>query len=799
MADTDPAIATLTKQLVELSAALTRAEERAKASAAASKENADAKKREAAEAEKLSSKLADAARAATGIAEASKTSSAAALTLGNAFASLAREGITAAVSALEEWVRNLPEAAARNERHAAAVRRLGDAWGAVQHATNGAVSAEQAAAVQQRVAQAGIQLTARELAAVTQRAREYALATGGDLGQALEQLSDQLVQPGEELAKFGIRLRQGMGEGDKLREALRQLTQQAETGARSQLTLTESMEAATRAQREASDAVSGLLAQKLQLADFFTQLTSWLNDAKDSTDGWKTATDALAGTLREVAGLQLSAEERARNGQAPNQSASGAFIEQAGPLMQRARQQRGLNFHGFQMGHLGVDATPEQRARVLAMLQRAVGGQLNQQALDLELQGYEAEVGATAATRADDAAAASATAQRNRRHEIQRRNQAGASPSTAAADGQLLTVGSDAIAAIVDGLVERAGGRVTRPDAGMDRGVARAQSEEANRRETERMEQQRSRQQRERASTLRGFDRQDLTDQVDTQNTRSQLALADSQARAAEAGRATPFSAAARTQAAEERARIQILREQGAALRELYQANVALEEQQRAAGATQAELNGIIQQRIGLQTALAQNTRELADSQVSVSRSLQDVGSKLIDTLGGTADAMGEAVAAAIEGSKSFGDSMHAMVYEALRALTKLAVVEAIKETAMGLAAFATYRYDAMAAHFASAGTWAGVGLAAGLGLAAMPNPNAAKPSGPAQGGSDRSASADRSARADDTRGGGPLVLNFNVSGAAFTDAGVQHAAAAAVRGAAANGFLTSSDLRGLS
>ena len=62
------------------------------------------------------------------------------------------------------------------------------------------------------------------------------------------------------------------------------------------------------------------------------------------------------------------------------------------------------------------------------------------------------------------------------------------------------------------------------------------------------------------------------------------------------------------------------------------------------------------------------------------------------------------------------------------------------------------------------------------------------------------SASNDRAARADSGQSGnsGPLNLTINVSGAAFTDAGVQRAVSESIREAAANGYLTPAHLGGL-
>jgi len=145
-------------------------------------------------------------------------------------------------------------------------------------------------------------------------------------------------------------LQTGMNAGDALRETLRQLGAQAASTGASQVSLAESMEMATRAQREASDALAGLIAQRLELRDFFTQLSSWINDSRDATDGWKVATDAVVGTLREAVGL------RAQIGTAQGQSASGAFTAEAGAIAGRLRA-RGMNLGGFQFGELGVRGT----------------------------------------------------------------------------------------------------------------------------------------------------------------------------------------------------------------------------------------------------------------------------------------------------------------------------------------------------------------------------------------------------------------------------------------------------------
>ena len=95
-----------------------------------------------------------------------------------ALGNLAANGLERAGEALADFIGDLPEAAVRSEANARALEQLGAAYGAVQQATNGTVSAQQAAAVQQRALQSGLRLSAQELAAVTARARDFARTTG---------------------------------------------------------------------------------------------------------------------------------------------------------------------------------------------------------------------------------------------------------------------------------------------------------------------------------------------------------------------------------------------------------------------------------------------------------------------------------------------------------------------------------------------------------------------------------------------------------------------------------------------
>lgn len=88
--------------------------------------------------------------------------------------------------------------AAQAEKQESALRRLGSAYDAVQTATNGAFSAQQALTLQGQIQAAGVRVNAQQLALLTRAAREYALATGNDAAEAVEKLTNAVVNNSED-------------------------------------------------------------------------------------------------------------------------------------------------------------------------------------------------------------------------------------------------------------------------------------------------------------------------------------------------------------------------------------------------------------------------------------------------------------------------------------------------------------------------------------------------------------------------------------------------------------------------
>lgn len=95
--------------------------------------------------------------------------------------------------------------AAQVEKQDAALRRLGGAYEAVSIATNGAFSAQQALTLQGQIQASGVRVNTQQLALLTRAAREYALATGNDASEAVEKLTNAIVNNSEDaLSELGL-------------------------------------------------------------------------------------------------------------------------------------------------------------------------------------------------------------------------------------------------------------------------------------------------------------------------------------------------------------------------------------------------------------------------------------------------------------------------------------------------------------------------------------------------------------------------------------------------------------------
>ena len=214
---------------------------------------------------------------------------------------------TGVVAGLAAATMQLGRMAAEADRQDRAIRLLGGAFDAVSSATNDTVTAQQALTLQQGLLQSGLTVSGDQLAALTRRAREFALATGADTEQALGQMLDAMRGlEVEGLRRFGVTLHttgdrqrdfngvvrqfaSGSSEAEvqarKWGTALSQVDQNArtlrETLGSSQRTMSEEVERTSRSFTNMTNSIAGALARALDLNEVF-QFWSSLFDSSQN-------------------------------------------------------------------------------------------------------------------------------------------------------------------------------------------------------------------------------------------------------------------------------------------------------------------------------------------------------------------------------------------------------------------------------------------------------------------------------------------------------------------------------------
>ena len=769
-------------------------------------------------------------------------------------ANLATAALEKLGETLVEFLRNVPEANARAEAHAQALSQLGGAYDQVRSATNGVVTADQAAAVSSRLAQAGIRLSAQELAAVTQRAREFARVNRMDVGQALDQLTTQIRDGGDGLREFGITIQAGRTKTENASLALRQLVEQAGRTRPAAVSASEAQAMWNASLTQAGDSVSAFLARGVGLTEFFVQASTYLDELTDGTREWGDALgEAFSGTVAEAFGGRSTTTRTA--GQASSFGARyGAAIDE----LRRA----GVDTRQYPMAGQLVSLSADEQARVLAIVQRDVAqrrGQAGQRTDNLRgasqmfqqdtptgpTLGGEgpsetsaqaiANVGESARRRAADVRLTEEKRRRleeqqreqERRAQIQRELAAAMGPTDAnalraaqMAFAQAQLNAQTAGVAATLGMSGGAGDPTQVRQARLDALQRSATATEAQRGENEAARLQRVasaveayvqalRQYREederletqlRSSAQAEKDRTEaIAEGLRAGEDAQRRRMSDTLGRSADELQARRSLDAAQNPGAAGDVRRQRERQQElitlrGAYEQLLSQTDARIQQATDEGRDQRALNELYQERLGLLRAMGSATQELSDIQREQSSATREFGSAMVSTLGGVTDAFGGAVVAAIEGQKSFGAALGEMLRDLLKTLAKQAFVETLKNTAMGLFNLGIGNVPGATSHFAAAGLWAAVGVASGVGLAAT-KPSTATPPTNAPGGSDRAASA-RPAQLPAGSGGGPLNLSINISGAVFSDDGITEAVSRGVRRGVATGRLPTSILR---
>ncbi|NBX72904.1 MAG: hypothetical protein EBQ89_01255, partial [Alphaproteobacteria bacterium] len=223
--------------------------------------------------------------------------------LGGSFGQFSRNvatGVAAGVAGFAALAYKATELAAAVEQQEMAITRLGPAYEAVRAATAGVVTAQDALKAQQTLVQAGIRVSSEQLATITRAAREYSRATGTELTQSLEQLTDALrTGSGEGLGRFGVSLQQGVTGSRAFGSALQQLTTQQQNMTVSSRTLREDLDKLPEGLMAIGSAILSVLEGPADA------LTRWLT-------GLVGASTSLRGALSEIASAGDTIRQRER-------------------------------------------------------------------------------------------------------------------------------------------------------------------------------------------------------------------------------------------------------------------------------------------------------------------------------------------------------------------------------------------------------------------------------------------------------------------------------------------------------
>lgn len=702
--------------------------------------------------------------------------------LGEAFVT-AGGAVTAFTAAAVAAGVALGTAAGRGEDNIRAVNALGSAYDEVRRATSDTVTAQQAFATQQRLVRSGLQVSTTQLGVITRAARDYARATGTDATQATEQLADALVgASADELQKYGISLQSGLERTEAFAQATRQLAQQQEGTAPAARTLTEDMERLGTATTQAASAFAMMAADGLGLQGIVSGLATRLRQLTEDINDAITASRNASRTEADVAqrGAAISTF------QAAQREARAAFIERGGTAEQFAR----------------ALPPPDTLNRLTtAQLERAAG----------QLRTRFAGTRSTAGVRGAIAAAERERLQGRRFGAIDGAGLGdlfGAGETATAAAPSIDAREREAIISDLGAVIREMTGDVAsnaRPPRPPPRPRAAATSvaRTATDLTTAAMEAAHREAQRLRGTGVSAPTMGTMFEQAqaarEAEQTRERTAreaaagrlgtrIGDTQRAFSEAAADLPGQAGFfddLTGAGEAR-RAEMLRSQADAMRSLVTEVDTRIAQAREQGAAESEINGLLSQRVGLVTAVNAADRERAAIERERLAPMRAYRDEMVQGLSAVGNAFVESAALALEGEEAFGQAMQRQLRAVLVSLAKQSAVEALKNTALGVAAFAGGSVPQGLAYLKAAGLWAATGVAAGVGAAAIPRVDSA--AAQAGGGGARTpAPAQARAGGASQESSGPLVLNINVSGALLNE-GVEESIVRALDRAATRG-----------
>ncbi len=222
--------------------------------------------------------------------------------LARTISSMARGDLVGFVMSAHRGAMAIAEMATESDRQVAALEHLGAAYELVTSATNDTMDETDAFRMQQRLLEAGLQLTGQELATVAGFAREHARALGVDATTATENLTSALIAGSARgLRPYGISIDSNATRGANLNTILARMATNLGTTGVSARTAAEDMHLFDRELGDTANELGRSAASALHLSDIMHGLTDIIRD----TGGVATAMSAAVHAAFQLSHLNV--------------------------------------------------------------------------------------------------------------------------------------------------------------------------------------------------------------------------------------------------------------------------------------------------------------------------------------------------------------------------------------------------------------------------------------------------------------------------------------------------------------
>lgn len=723
------------------------------------------------EAEKLAAKSAEVARevpkAATAIKSTGDNAAAAApkvQTLGDRFAGLATGARH--VNELAEFMQRLGgvvhgtamrigELAGEQQRLDANSVRLGLNFRQAAEQAGGFVSEVETMTLATSLADRGIRATQEELNALARVGMSRAAATGKNLEEVFDSLTDSVLEGGEEMGKFGGNLLRVADGTHTAGERMRAFVDHARSVQPAMRTAADEMARFNRAVHDAQRTVASAFAEE------FGRLLMLPTAMRDSA----TSAEDLNTTLRAVGMTAAYVVDLVGNGA----GAVLGFIAAAVTNIIVGVQTLGAGLAAIRGGPTAMRVAMDRRAEQLlgpesaATITSQFASERYAAFRQLIAQGGPAARTSEAPTSMPTLAQARIAAARNRAARNQRESSSAGAAGTTETDVELARIEAGLeMAARMSAAEREARFGVDYEEIG---GVALNARDILTRLRTQRIDVLR-RQTTERRAGESAGDRRRRVAQLNARIDELKQELRDAGESEAASGRREFASRQAPARAQYESV--------SSGLRERAESTIEKERNEATARReAEARKGQEAKSRVEQDRTFTQELEDLSGRRMSIARQEAEAVSFAFQTMG---KAVSTHLVAVLQGKEELGTALQAMLSDTLSAISQEATVKAGLNLAEGFAALATYRYDAAAQHFAASGIYTAVAAASGVAGAALAPQAKGASAAPTGGGNERDRSAAPMSQGS-TTGGGTTVINVAFNGPQFGTGGVVQAA----------------------